>query len=176
MGLVGKSWPLLAYLGLCTWYTFQCPYNKVEESFNTQAIHDLIYHGGDLQKFDHFEFSGVVPRTFIGAFFVAMLTKMVIFFAGLLGHSLTKAEVMLTGKNIWLMSFTSRLSTSYTGRSYCSVLVPSTTSHQLEIRWNLCKYFCRLNTIPIPSIILFQQNSSEYLRIVLGVPGIFRLV
>lgn len=98
MGLIGKSWPLLAYLGLCTWYTFQCPYNKVEESFNTQAIHDFIYHGGDLQKFDHFEFPGVVPRTFLGAFLVAMLTKTVLCGTSLLGHHLTKLEVMLAGK------------------------------------------------------------------------------
>jgi alpha-1,6-mannosyltransferase len=45
------------------------PYTKVEESFNTQALHDLIFTK-NLKDYDHLEFSGVVERSFIGVLIV----------------------------------------------------------------------------------------------------------
>ena len=64
---VHKSKKMKTVLILLFFYLFIAPYNKVEESFNTQAIHDLIYYGPfQLNRYDHFEFPGVVPRTFIG--------------------------------------------------------------------------------------------------------------
>ncbi|CAJ2500918.1 Uu.00g037710.m01.CDS01 [Anthostomella pinea] len=59
------------------------PYTKVEESFNIQATHDIISYGTptkDIHQrlsahYDHFDFPGAVPRTFVGAVFLAGLSQ-----------------------------------------------------------------------------------------------------
>ncbi|OVA11300.1 GPI mannosyltransferase [Macleaya cordata] len=71
------GWDLL--LGsIAAFYVFMVPYTKVEESFNVQAMHDVLYHRLHIERYDHLEFPGVVPRTFIGALLVSLFSSPVI--------------------------------------------------------------------------------------------------
>ncbi|KAH0913755.1 LOW QUALITY PROTEIN: hypothetical protein HID58_037076 [Brassica napus] len=66
-------------------YVLMAPYTKVEESFNVQ--------------YDHLEFPGVVPRTFIGAFIVSFFASPLVFILSFLGfpkiYSLVAARFVL---------------------------------------------------------------------------------
>lgn len=72
------------------------PYTKVEESFNLQATHDILIHGTPLSPsafaphiratYDHIQFPGAVPRTFIGSLVLAQLTRAFLS-ASLFGHA-----------------------------------------------------------------------------------------
>ncbi|CAI7840522.1 unnamed protein product, partial [Closterium sp. NIES-53] len=85
---------LLAVIWAHVWWA---PFTKVEESFNVQAMHDLLFHRFHLSQYDHFEFPGVVPRTFLGALLVAGLSSPLVAITHLFGASKITALVIVRG-------------------------------------------------------------------------------
>jgi alpha-1,6-mannosyltransferase len=62
-------------------------------------MHDILYHRHHLDSYDHLEFPGVVPRTFIGAFIVSVFASPVVSIISCLGfpkvYSLVAARLVL---------------------------------------------------------------------------------
>lgn len=49
LGMGQFLWDLGLWV-VVVFYVVTCPYTKVEESFNLQATHDILFFGADLEK------------------------------------------------------------------------------------------------------------------------------
>ena len=78
-------------------YIAVCPFTKVEESFNLQAVHDLLTHGSDLGQYDHLAFPGVVPRTFLAPLVLSGLASPLTALATLAGCSKFSQQLIVRG-------------------------------------------------------------------------------
>ena len=64
-----------ALLVCALFYVVACPFTKVEESFGLQAAHDVLFWRHDVAAYDHNEFPGVVPRSFLGPLALALASS-----------------------------------------------------------------------------------------------------
>ncbi|KAI0309435.1 GPI mannosyltransferase, partial [Amylostereum chailletii] len=75
------------------------PYTKVEEeSFNLHATHDVLMYGvlpDALPNYDHFTFSGAVPRSFVGSLALAALSTPVLHLATTFAYISSKLDVQI---------------------------------------------------------------------------------
>jgi len=73
------------------------PYNKVEESFYTQGLYDMCYNSENYQDFDHYNYPGVVPRSFIPTLTLTGITSFVCSFAKYL--DISKLFVLIVARS-----------------------------------------------------------------------------
>lgn len=108
--MASRLWQVsfLLFPALALLHLNKSPFTKVEESFNMQAIHDILTYGVPFDNapqklkslFDHITFSGSVPRTFIGSLVVSGLAMPEQWFGDLVGMASQRhARAVLGGMN-----------------------------------------------------------------------------
>lgn len=176
------------------------PYTKVEESFNIQGIHDIINYGifprqNVIENYDHIEFPGAVPRTFVGSLLIGTICRVLLYVCTLLkleNHLLVPTQLPLQTisraivgiLNIWslleikkslnLLSGTSKESSRRRVRGIWFIALSLTQFHLLYYSTRTLPNFIAL---PLVNIAISYTLRGSYLgQVIFGFAGIvFRL-
>ncbi|KAL3537086.1 hypothetical protein ACH5RR_000452 [Cinchona calisaya] len=142
---------------IAAFYVFMAPYTKVEESFNIQAMHDILYHRHHIEKYDHLEFPGVVPRTFIGALLVSILASPVVLAINLIHlpkiYSLYAVRLTLGGLILCTLRFfriQMRKKFGYQVEAFFTILT--------AVQFHMLFYCSR----PLPNVLAFGLANLAY--------------
>eukprot|EP00762_Andalucia_godoyi_P005723 ANDGO_06454.mRNA.1 Dol-P-Man:Man(7)GlcNAc(2)-PP-Dol alpha-1 len=153
-GVSWKKWLRLRILDIVMFFVvalYVCvgPYTKVEESFNVQAMHDMLFHGMDIAEYDHLQFPGVVPRTFIGALAVSLPVQLLVR-TGLVSSKLAALYACRLVLGLYLVAaysyfrasvrlhFGSVAATAFGVMSLCQFHIPFYMSRPLPNTFALC--------------------------------------
>lgn len=104
---VTTRWTLIDYhlvllipLSVLT-HLYFAPFTKVEESFNIQALHDWLFHGVfNLDQWDHVQFPGAVPRSFIPSLILAVGSYPILLLAKVLGWTVDSSDVQFVVRGV----------------------------------------------------------------------------
>ncbi|KAK4157816.1 Alg9-like mannosyltransferase family-domain-containing protein [Chaetomidium leptoderma] len=124
--------------GLILAHLVAAPYTKVEESFNIQAAHDVLVYGtptSDMHQklsntYDHFTFSGAVPRTFVGPVLLAGLAQPIVALVGFQHAQLVVRAILGLFNAACLLVFAKNLKWAYgTGTARWYLLLQASQFH-----------------------------------------------
>lgn len=164
---VNKSHILLLFSILI--HIYLCPFTKVEESFNMQAIHDMLYKSS-LKQFDHFYFPGVVPRTCLGSLLISAIAFPILLilklFNMIIPYTIKKIYIQLICRSILgILSWISFVHFSNaSSKKFCFKRIGNLIAIITAVQFHLPFYMSR--TLPnIFALILCTHSWAYWLKV-----------
>jgi hypothetical protein len=169
-----EPWHLavLTFPALILLHLWIAPYTKVEESFNIQAVHDILKYGiptenaelGFRAQYDHMTFPGAVPRTFLGALVLSGTVKPFRDYLKInipVQQHLGKYRLEVIKTMILILECSSSRHRLF--QCSCSdLLLPRCST---SVRKGVCFLVHNASSEPVSCLLLCVSNAAEYVRL-----------